>query len=400
MNNNKQEQEQEQVLTVIELNNLIKNVLKENLSGKIKVAGEISNIKISGGHMYLTLKDKESMINVVLWNCDRNKSLKNIKDGDKVVVEGVLNVYPKGGYYNINSYNISVTGVGDIHKDYTMYKDFYNNLGYFSEEIKKCLPTDLTNIGVITALEGAALKDFLYVLDKGSFKGDVYIKNGVVQGKECPKSIVECISQLDTMNLDVIVVTRGGGSFEDLMGFSHPDIIEGIHNAKTCVISAIGHEVDHMLSDFVADIRAPTPSVAAEMVVKNQYCIYSASYYNNIIDTCYDIIKEEINKYEYKLCNIEAKIVDGNKIALNYLNQLDNDLLNIQNMLRNKVNNLFNKCDTFTTVVDRNNPEKVLQMGYCMMTDNKNNKISTKAEYLKNNDKKLKIIFIDGNVNL
>jgi exodeoxyribonuclease VII large subunit len=393
------------IYTITKLNNLIRDVLKDNITGILSVTGEISNIKTSRGHMYLTLKDKESTISANIWNYQKYNL--NLNEGDKVDVQGNLNLYSKGGTYSLSISSITISGVGDIYKDYIEYKKKFEQLGYFDKSNKKELNTNISKIGVITAMEGAALKDFLYVLEEGGFRGKVYIKNSIVQGKDCATSVATCIDELDIMNLDILVVTRGGGSFEDLMGFSHPTIIKAIYKANTCVISAIGHEVDTMLSDYVADIRAPTPSIAGELIVKNQSPIYTYDFYDDILTTCYNHINYKLDKYQNKLDTIENKVIDPNSIAIGYLSKLDDGLENIKNIVQNRINYLHNRCDALDIDIDRTNPTKILEQGYCMLVLNNDNDnssqnivIKSKKEYMKykNKNKKFKIVFMDGSI--
>jgi exodeoxyribonuclease VII large subunit len=389
-------------LTVTELNNLIKEALRENLDSRIRVSGEISNLKTSRGHMYMTLKDKESMISVNIWSYEKYSITKTLNDGDKVIVTGSLNLYGKMGTYNLSAYNIVTDGVGDIHKDYIKHKNYYTELGYFDEIIKKPMPTKLNKIGVITAIGGAALKDFMYVLEKGRFKGKLFIKNASVQGATCPSSIASCIKEMDKMGFDVIVVTRGGGSLEDLIGFSHPDVIEALYKANSCTISAIGHEIDTMLSDYVADIRAPTPSVAGELLVKGQAEIFKPALYDSLIETCYNTISDRILEHTYRVASLESNIIDVEKAASNYLVKIMDSLNILQQRIKNNIITNINRCNTLDTVINRSNPENILKMGYSFIVDSSNNKIGTLEEYNKSiiSGEKLKIIFIDGVQNL
>lgn len=397
----KNKNNEEGALTITEVNNLIKNVISENIGGKLRIVGEVSNMKLSRGNIYMTLKDNDSMINAICWNSVyKNAKNDEIKDGNKIVVDGSITVYSKGGYYNINCSNISVVGSGDIHKDYMENKKFYTELGYFSDVRKKKMPDMIKKIGVITSLEGAALKDFLYVLDKGLYKGRVLLRNAVVQGKDCPKSVATSLYELDKMGLDVIIITRGGGSFEDLFGFSSPDIIEAIYKCKTCTISAIGHEVDYMLSDFVADIRAPTPSVAAEIIIKHQKTKYNVNYLDNILTENYLYLKKIVNQYEQKIVILDNQLVNPTTIINDFIKHLDEGSSESYNIIKNIINNLNNRCDNLITTIDTTNPNKVLEKGYCILVDNNNNRITSAMDldFIKNenSDKKLKLIFIDG----
>ena len=208
----------DKIYSVHELNLEIKNVIAVNYTAKIKVEGEISNYKLSHKNIFFTLKDTDSKIDVVCWGNSINGDLEN---GKQVIVTGKVSCWDKQGSYQITASKIEIKGIGDLYSLFLKFEKKYRTAGYFDQENKKLLKEHLNKIGIITALEGAALKDLLYVLEKNRFHGEVYIKGCIVQGKDCPKSVADSIRDMDKMNLDVIIITRGGGSYEDLFGFSH-----------------------------------------------------------------------------------------------------------------------------------------------------------------------------------
>ena len=266
-------------LTVSELSNNIKYVLDNKFKNKtLKVIGEISGISIRGQNTWLKLKDNTTTLDVVFW-----RSCLSNRNGDNVEITGKVSYWSKSSQLKFVGEDIKQFGVGDLHQQYEDLKAKYEKAGYFNN--RKPLPQSVKNIGVITSGAGAALHDFLYVLKKNNFSGNVYVYDCIVQGSKCPSSVAKGINffnkqftvnnlsdseeEIDTdikHTIDLIVVTRGGGSLEDLMGFSHKKVIESIYKSKKYVISAVGHEVDNMLSDSVANYRAPTPSVAGEVV--------------------------------------------------------------------------------------------------------------------------------------
>jgi len=278
-----------QTYTVTELSSKVKSTLQPLFPHAIHVIGEVSNKKPSKNNLYFTLRDNESSITAVVWSAD-TKQLPHFENGDKVKVSGNLVIFAKQSSYNISANSIELLGTGNIHQEYHALKQTYEQLNYFTN--KKPKPPTITSIGIITSSEGAALQDFLYVLKKNKFNGNIVIKNTLVQGKDCPQSVESNLKLLDSLDLDVIVITRGGGSFEDLYGFSNPAVVEAIHTANTYIISAIGHEVDFMLSDFVADYRAPTPSLAAEYIADN-----TAYKYENIAKNILSHIHHKLNTY-------------------------------------------------------------------------------------------------------
>jgi len=295
-------------LSVFDLNTMIKGTLDPTFK-KIQVEGELSNIKISGSNIYCTLKDDKSMINMVIWNYQT--VLKNIKleNGKKIKVAGTLSTFIKSGTYNVNAYIVETVGTGDLHTEYIKLKGHFESIGYFDQSSKKPLPIHIETIGIATSVNGAALQDFLYVLTKNNFVGTVYVANCAVQGHDCPLSVANAIYKLNSLdNVDVIVIMRGGGAFEDLYGFSHQDVIETIWQTDTCTISAIGHEIDFMLSDFVADIRAPTPSIAGEIVSQhNKYQIIMNNI-DNLINHANQVYKAKVGSLISELDVVKYKI--------------------------------------------------------------------------------------------
>ena len=332
------------VYSVTELSSEIKTILLKNVPDKLIVEGEISNLKNSNGNLFFTLKDNDSSISVVSWSYEKYFELDNLTNGDKVQVSGKLACYSKNGTYSLQIFKLEKQGIGNLHISYENLKKKYQEKGYFSDEIKKNFPDNVKNIGIITSPEGAAIQDILFVLNKNKFQGKVFIKRCMVQGNMCPKSIADSIEYLNQFKftdsksskkkkLDLILVTRGGGSFEDLMGYSDPKVIEAIYDSDIFVISAVGHEVDFMLSDFAADLRAPTPSIAAEIISKTQ--------------------KEKINLIkeleEFVNNNIKNKLVNN---LTSYINRLE--LLSLKN--KNPIEYIDNK------IIELNNQQNKLFM--------------------------------------
>ena len=255
-------------LSVSQLNKNLKSIINLQFPNDIYVKGEISNLKNSHGHAYLSLKDSTSLISGVIWKNVFSK-FKFLKNGDQVKARGKIDVYQKTGQYQLYISDIEINGVGDLHKKYTDLKRKYQELGYFDDERKKKIPKYFSNIGIVTSSNGAALQDILSVFKRNNVNIKIDIKNCKVQGSECHSSISDSINYFQNLNVDLILISRGGGSFEDLMGFSHEKVIESVYKSKIPIISGVGHEVDFMLCDFVSDLRCATPSVAAEYLTNN-----------------------------------------------------------------------------------------------------------------------------------
>lgn len=254
-------------LSVSELTSLIKKTLVGGFYD-LNVEGEISNFRpASSGHWYFTLKDADAMLNAVMFR-GKAAMLDFIpRDGEMVTVTGAIDVYEKRGTYQLMCSSMTRVGEGSLQARLEQLKNHYAGLGYFDPASKKPIPPDPKRIAVVTSESGAALRDILQVLGRRSAGLDVVILPTLVQGDGAAASIAARIQQADKFLLgDVIIVARGGGSLEDLMPFSDPLVVEAIHDCSLPVISAVGHEIDWMLSDYVADLRAPTPSAAAELV--------------------------------------------------------------------------------------------------------------------------------------
>lgn len=393
-------------ITVSELNNLIKDTIVNTFTDIIKLKGEISNIKSSGAHTYLTLKDENTAINVTMWNAKIN----NLKNGDDVIATGKLTCYPKMGIYQLIASKIDRIGEGALHELLEKNKKIFENKGYFSKSQKSIpIPDKISRIGILTASEGAALQDILYVLKTNSFGGEVLIKNCSVQGQQCPKSVSDGINYFNELHkkkqIDVLIIARGGGSFEDLIGYSSKEIIKSIYSTKIYTISAIGHEVDNMLSDMTANFRAPTPSIAGELISSSQ-----------------KMEKEKVRQNIEKLTRIKIQIknkimslseeINSNKkilITINPINFINNEIdklnrtnLFVYNKIQNKIINITNQLEKYKLKNESYNPSNTFKSGYVAVVDDENNLINdlTKFEELFNSKQKLKIIFANGEFDL
>jgi exodeoxyribonuclease VII large subunit len=355
------------IMTVTELNNELRDIIKEVYDKPISVMGEISNLKISRNHLYLTLKDTTSLINGLCWNFKTRFKDLNLKDGIKIVVHGNINYSTKIGALQLNIFKFNPIGKGDFSIEYAKLKKKFEKKGYFKKESKKYLPKHVYKVGIITAKEGAALKDFLYVLKNKNFVGTIYIKGCYVQGQNCPKSVEDAINELDRMDLDLIVITRGGGSYEDLFGFSSEEVIRTLFFAKTCTMSAIGHEIDFMLSDFVADIRAPTPSIAAEIVASHQHTINGIDITNARIDHEKIRISNKLNNLEYKIDLMNSKLTNPKDMLDLCECKLNKNFIEMSFKLQQKLSKRREIIGELMHRLISNNPEEIMKKGYVIM---------------------------------
>jgi exodeoxyribonuclease VII large subunit len=257
------------VYTVKKLNNKLKNVIGDNINGLIKLTAEVSQMRPSKNHLYLTLKDSDtsdSEIKAVVWRWSTTKDdfLLNIREGEEYTIYGTLDIYVKNNNIQFIINRVIPIGIGAKFEKIMELRTKLEKRGYFNK--KRVLPKNITKIGIITSFDGAAVTDILHVLKNNNFDGQIIIKNCICQGLKCPKSIVAGIEYFNDTFVDVLIITRGGGSDSDLLGYSDESVVRAIHKSKLIIISAVGHKRDHTLSDDAADIVASTPSVAAELV--------------------------------------------------------------------------------------------------------------------------------------
>ena len=234
------------------------------------VEGEVSNFKKSSGNIYFSLKDEDASIKCIIFrNMEISKTLQ-LSDGDKISLRASVITYEKGGYYQLLVKEVINTGIGDIYRQYELLKEKFKELGYFDEKHKRPIPKMPNNIGVVTSPNGAAIRDIITTIKRRFPIANIYVYPAIVQGQNAPQSLIKGIEVLNFHDfIDFIVVGRGGGSFEDLNCFNDEELLLKIFNSKKPIISAVGHEVDNMLSDFVSDLRAPTPTAAAELCTPN-----------------------------------------------------------------------------------------------------------------------------------
>lgn len=262
-----------QALSVTQVNLYIKELLnRDAILTDIMVKGELSNFKAhSSGHMYMSLKDETGVMRAVMFRSAAAKLTFRPENGMKVVCRGRISVYERDGQYQLYIDHMTPDGVGDLHVAFERLKQKLQKEGLFAPEHKKPLPKYPKTVGVVTAPTGAAIRDILNILSRRFPYADVLLFPVLVQGENAAQSIAQAITYLDQARLvDVMIVGRGGGSIEDLWAFNEEVVARAIYACTTPVVSAVGHEIDFTIADFVADLRAPTPSAAAELVVPSQ----------------------------------------------------------------------------------------------------------------------------------
>lgn len=308
------------VYSVGQINTYIKNMFQQDfLLNRVYIRGEVSNCKYhTSGHIYFSLKDATGTMACVMFAGQRKGLAFRMKDGDNVVVGGSISIYERDGKYQLYAKEISLEGAGILYERFLALKNELEEMGMFDRQYKQPIPKYAKKVGVVTAPTGAAIQDIRNI----SYRRNPYVQlilyPALVQGSGAKESIVRGIEYLDQLNLDVIIVGRGGGSIEDLWAFNEECVARAIFNCRTPIISAVGHETDVTIADYVADLRAPTPSAAAELAICDVRELMSS-----------------IEEYERKLEHIM-----GDKIILfrTRLEQYQNSLryLSPQNQIREK----------------------------------------------------------------
>ena len=375
--------------TVSDLVISIKECLEEQFH-EVMVQGEVTNLSpSSAGHWYFTLSDENASISCALFKGDalRNPIIRNLKDGDKIIISGPLSVYQKKGSFQLLVKRLLPAGEGQLKLQFERLKARLSQEGLFDLQNKKKLPLFPKRIAVITAEHGAALQDFLNVIKRRSLWFDVLIIPALVQGEAAPKSLIQGLEKAQRLkDVDVIVLTRGGGSLEDLWAFNDENLIRGIHACNIPVVSAVGHQVDYTLCDFVADHRSETPTAAAETLSQPQTelharMIYCQTHLKSNLFKVYQHVQLLIQKSHPKeLLNLVVKkMYDAEKrlnqnrliekaeelIGLPEAHQrLDEVNLSLGYVKDIKFKNLYEKLSRIQHVLTVLNPKNVLARGY------------------------------------
>lgn len=366
----------EKIFSVTEINGLIKDMLEGSFP-QLTIEGEISNYRPnSTGHLYFTLKDSANQISAVMFRGYANYLGFKIQDGMKVQCTGKLTVYGAQGKYQINITRMSVAGEGAILK---MIEDRKRKLaaeGLFAQEKKKPLPLFPKTIGIVTSPTGAALRDILQITRRRNKCVSVVVLPAVVQGADAAETIARQIYTANRAKLcDVLIVGRGGGSLEDLLPFSEEIVVRAIASSEIPVVSAVGHEIDWALSDYAADVRAPTPSAAAELVVPELSAVVQFIQQNSKM--LYDSAKDRIEKIKLMVKNFDPQNLElqVRSIEQPLLSRFDNakDAL-FQNIIQ-KVRDTRQIIDNCVTVLENASPQTILDRGYSMVRNKETKKI-------------------------
>lgn len=382
-----------EAITVTKLNTYIKQIFDaEELLHNIPVVGEIFGISSSRNVFYFSLKDESSSLSCVSFYPNL---FIDIKEGDKVIVTGSPNYYIKGGRLNFNVIKLEKVGLGELYEQFLKLKDKLQHEGLFDEHHKKKIPSEIKRIGVITSKEGAVIQDIKNVAWRRNPMVDIVLYNTKVQGLNAENEIAHAIEVMGKYaKIDVIVVARGGGSLEDLWAYNTEVVARATYNCPKPIVSAVGHETDYTIIDFVSDLRAPTPSAAAELLTFDLSGKRAEMW--GMFELLYSEVKKIINK------NINAFNMTNYKL----FNVIEKRLVKEENNFNNKKYDFLNSCESFInqqyydlglieTTIKNIDPKKILSQGYAKIEQN-NISVSSLAQLNKDND--LTINFIDGKI--
>ena len=408
-------------LTVSQINAYINKKLKMDVNLRnIYIKGEISNYKTyPTGHSYFTLKDKTSQIKGVMFKGNKRFLKFEPENGMSVIIKGKIEIYEKNGQYQLYATRIIEDGIGELHVSFEQLKKKLKKEGLFEDSHKKKIPKYPQRIGVITAETGAAIRDIITTIKRRYPICEILVFSTLVQGDSAAPEIIKQIKHAQHYDLDTIIIGRGGGSIEDLWPFNEESVAREIYNCKIPIISAVGHEIDYTITDFVADLRAPTPTAAAELGVPNINEIKNRL--NQIVITTNKIVTNKINENKLKINHISKKQILKNPETIyeikamnldNLINKLELCSKNTININKQKLENIKNsfilkhphkitkrKKELYLRKIDKLevlNPLLTLKRGYSITK--KNNNVITSINDVNIGDK-LEIELKDGKIN-
>lgn len=386
------------VYTVKQVNNYIKNMFTQDfMLNRIYVKGEVSNCKYhTSGHIYFSLKDESGTIACVMFASARSGLSFRMQEGQTVIVLGAVSVYERDGRYQLYAKEIMLDGVGLLYERYEALKQELEEMGMFAAEYKQPIPKFAKKIGIVTAPTGAAIRDIIHIATRRNPYVQLILYPALVQGEEAAASIVKGIQVMEKQDVDVIIVGRGGGSIEDLWAFNEEAVARAIFHCRIPVISAVGHETDTLISDYVADLRAPTPSAAAELAVYE---------YSAVENTCKEFelrlkrqmqlrIQSERNKAErmalrLKYTHPKQKLNEKRQQAVDLENQL-------RMLMKQKLDENRHWLALYIEQMRRVSPIEKMSQGYSYVENRKLENIHSVSQVKKGEE--IQIRLADGTI--
>ena len=386
------------IYTVAQINTYIKNMfMQDYLLQQVRVQGEISNCKYhSSGHIYFTLKDKKGTLSCVMFAGNRKGLGFTLAEGQQVIVEGSIDIYERDGKYQLYARNIKRDGAGALFEQFEHLKQELLERGLFAKEYKQPIPKYIRTLGVVTASTGAAIRDIINITKRRNPYVQIILYPAIVQGDEAAPSIVQGIRALEQIGVDVMIVGRGGGSIEDLWAFNTEMVAQAVFDCSVPIISAVGHETDTTIIDYVSDLRAPTPSAAAELAVYDV-----------------NVLEEQLNGAEEMLSALMNRKLRMLKLQTEQKKQLLNSLspkakirekkyqcIRSEELLEEAFLRILNKKKHQLQIqIERLaglSPLQKLQQGYSYMVDGNNKNVRSISQVKQ--DDKLEIYVSDGKI--
>ena len=386
------------IYSVGQINNYIKNMFSQDfMLRNISVKGEISNCKYhTSGHIYFTIKDAAGTISAIMFAGSRRGLGFTMKEGDKVIVTGSVEVYEKTGSYQLYARQIELDGAGNLYLQFEKLKNELEEMGYFAEEYKIPIPKYARRIGIVTAPTGAAIQDIRNISKRRNPYVELILYPALVQGEGAAQSIVNGIHALEQIGVDIIIVGRGGGSIEDLWAFNEKIVADAIFNCRIPTISAVGHETDWTIADFVADMRAPTPSAAAELAVFDYRQVQDKLYeykrrMQNSLYNKLELSRQKLNSYKLKLDYLspEHRLNENRRRLMEYEEKLK---LRIDMIIKEKKHML----ELYAGRLEACSPVKKLGQGYAYVEDYNGKSLRSVEGVEKNQD--ITIYLLDGKI--
>lgn len=387
------------VYSVTEVNSYIKRMFEQDfVLNNVYIKGEISNCKYhTSGHIYFTLKDQGGVMACVMFAGNRRGLNFKLEEGLKVTAFGTVNVYERDGKYQLYVREVKMDGQGDLYKRFELLKAELLEMGMFDASYKKPLPRFALKVGIVTAKTGAAIQDIINVSTRRNPHVQLYLYPAIVQGAEAAPTIVAGIKALDQLSLDVIIVGRGGGSLEDLWAFNEESVARAIFACNTPIISAVGHETDTTIADYVSDMRAPTPSAAAELAVFD-YDAYLAEVngylglLNKTMRNKYRATKDLLAQYSLRVKHLSP----SNRIMVKR-QEIDDILNRMSDKMKLKLERKRHELSIGVQRLEGLSPLNKLKSGYSYVSLDDGSTLKSVEQI--NKDDNIEIFLLDGCVN-
>ncbi|MBR5766997.1 MAG: exodeoxyribonuclease VII large subunit [Lachnospiraceae bacterium] len=382
--------------SVGQVNSYIRNMFEQDfMLRSVHVKGEVSNVKYhSSGHIYFTMKDNTGTLACVMFAGNRKGLAFTLKEGQQIIAGGRIDVYERDGKYQLYAASIVLDGLGQLYERFEQLKKELEEMGMFADEYKKPIPKYITKLGVVTAPTGAAVRDIINITKRRNPHVSIILYPAKVQGEGSAESIVEGIRMLEAQGVDVMIVGRGGGSIEDLWAFNEESVARAIFDCTVPVISAVGHETDTTIADFVADLRAPTPSAGAELAVFDIMAFSDMlnGYKEALKDSLIDAVGKKRDRYEKLALKLQG-LSPGHKLReqrMRYISLLEH----LQDSMNGTLKDKRHLLDIRVERLEALSPLKRLSSGFAFVQDDKGRALKSVKDI--NVSDELKLSLKDG----